>query len=524
VTFLDGILRLFEAVGAQLPQLFSSVEPSNGPSLYAFAAVAARYSETLCADLDPLRVLLLVFIGSELDYDEDPAVRRFLAEKGVAVDPVAIGTRIGERDHIPVDSLPKAGRGYKQRFARMFPAKGSRVLFHALALSRRLTDFRVFDVVYKCIRPWLPNISFARPSHVRDIFQPIFIGLASPAIRYAVIHRYFRPYLDNLSFVGCLVENLPWPVQSWLMIVDAAEKPEIVIQWMIASLIRKRSSVFHDVLFQCFAKPNIVPNTQDATDYLLFLLRRLRDDSVISNLIHKLTLLRGAECELGHQSPETGITYLACTDNAADFDAVLEHLRLVEVSVGAFMRAVAFACASDSPFAKRLLLMAFELYPKLSARLASVLLKTDDAQLAEVGLQNAADNLPAVVDAVTRGILPLSALAGFRVTGRGPEEFWVRAAKSGKGHGFGPTPESVRNAVCFGGSEIIKVIDEAIPRKIKPESIWPYMMTNFENTWVLAGKLPASQFDQIPEIEEVPRGVTVASAEFAGMLIALATE
>jgi hypothetical protein len=391
-------------------------------------------------------------------------------------------------------------------------------------LSRRLTDIRVFEAVYKCIRPWLSTISFAGASQVKDVFQPIFIRVASPAIRYAVIHRYFRPYLDNLSFVGCLVENLPWSVQSWLMIVDMAEKREIVIQWMITSLIRRRPSLFHDVLFQCFARPNMIPNIQDATDYLLFLLRRLRDNSVISNLIRKLTLLRGAECELGRQSSETGIEYLVCTDNAADFDAILEHLRLDEVSVGAFMRAVAFACASDSPFARRLLLMAFELYPKLSTRLGLVLLKTDDVHLAEIGLQNAGNNVPAVTDGVTRGILPLSALAGFKATGRGQDEFWVRAAKSGKGHGLGPTPESVRNAVCFGGSEIIKVIEEAIPRKIKPESIWPYMMMNFENTWVLAGKLPASQFDQIPEIEEVPRGVEVASAEFAGMLIALATE
>jgi hypothetical protein len=84
-----------------------------------------------------------------------------------------------------------------------------------------------------------------------------------------------------------------------------------------------------------------------------------------------------------------------------------------------------------------------------------------------------------------------------------------------------PSAESLRNAVLFGNSGLMKVIDDSVPAVIAPEQLLPWLFHNFDRGYTLVSKIPEAMLQAIPDGVVVAQGLPLASTDFSTLLLGL---
>jgi hypothetical protein len=387
-------------------------------------------------------------------------------------------------------------------------------------------------MVYLSVQPWLTKVEFVSCDQCRSVFAPLFSIWTNISISHSIINKFMQPFFRNYFFLQTIVEHLPWGPQAWMQLLTLTPDPNFVIQWMIMVLLKTGAPTHISVLAQCFSQTPGFLRDPASIPVFLYLVQSnplLRDDTMVRSLALKLVRSRNLDIapskpfdlkpHVGALDPAVACAFAVCTRDPAQFRELMCYVPAdaIRRDPDGFVRSICFAALCQHPCLGDLFGRFFAADIPAVAEVAAICLRTDSEPLCRLALPHAAGNVDAIVDCVTRGMLPLEVLATVSKARHG-NRFWVNAAK-GKSSKNPPTTQSVISAVRFGGPDLIRAVADAIPDQIAPDVVVPYLFYNFQNTWPIMEKIPPEMLRHIPRPGAVASGIATSSDLFAHQLL-----
>jgi hypothetical protein len=356
-------------------------------------------------------------------------------------------------------------------------------------------------------------VKFTSPAEVISTIGALFkFANAQPLIR-----DLFQRFGDNIAFVACVIGNLSRDAQKWVSLVLTVPNSDLLIKGMIAEVVQNKSLFFARVIPHCFFGKIGVFAASSGPHLLRLVLEDGSNHTAIQLLLAELAPF------VSEVDASLAIQFLPVALTKAAFSAIFALIDRSAIDARAFLTDLAFACFHRHPFLADLFDLFFSLGSSLAERVANHALTSSSPRIAAIAAPFATRDPAVIVDAVTRGVLPLSSLAEFSKTGRSEYDFWIAGAH-GQQTDCSPALAAAQSAVRFGDEALISLVAAVVPEKVPTEAILPSALLNLASAGALLPKIAAVALDATLLSVELSGGSEPASPEFVSALANLASE